>query len=60
MEETLQELERPAADDSQQPGPEEDGTTAIVQRTPSSVINLATALHAFEQELFLTSKPSAL
>lgn len=39
MEETLQELERPAADEPQQPGPNEDGTTAIVQRTPSSVIN---------------------
>lgn len=50
MEETLQELERPAVDDSQQPGPEEDGTTAIVQITPSSVIHL-TALHAFEQAL---------
>ena len=54
MEETLQELERPAADDSQQPGPDEDGTTAMVQRTPSSVINLTTALHASEQAFSIT------
>ena len=40
MEETLRELERPVADDGQQPGPEEDGATALVQRTPSSVTTL--------------------
>lgn len=51
MEETLQELERPAADDSQQSGPEEDGETALVQRTPSLVTNLRLALHAFKQML---------
>ena len=51
MEETLQELERPAADDSQQSGPEEDGAMALVQRTPSSVMNLRLALHASKQAL---------
>ncbi len=37
IEETLQELERPTADDPEQSGSEEEHATAMVQRTPSAV-----------------------
>ena len=37
IEETLQELERPAADDTELSGTEEDQASAMVQRTPSTV-----------------------
>ena len=40
MEETLQELERPAAAESEQSSSEEDGASAVVQRTPSTVTTL--------------------
>lgn len=40
MEETLQELERPAANESEQSGPGQDAATAVVQRTPSTVMSL--------------------
>lgn len=36
IEETLQELERPATDDPEQAGSEEEHATAMVQRTPSA------------------------
>ncbi|KAL0042944.1 hypothetical protein WJX79_004643 [Trebouxia sp. C0005] len=36
IEETLQELERPAADDTEQAGSEEQHASAMVQRTPSA------------------------
>ena len=39
MEETLQELERPAPDEGEPSGLEEDEASAIVQRTPSMVTN---------------------
>ena len=37
IEETLRELERPAADDSEQSGAEQDNPSALIQRTPSAV-----------------------
>lgn len=46
MEETLQELERPVAEECEPSGLDEDGASAIVQRTPSVVNKPGSLLHA--------------
>lgn len=59
IEETLQELERPVAADSEQSGPDQEGATAVVQTTPSTV-SLTSVLHASKQVFAIMGKVFAL